>query len=316
MPFPLIAAIGAGSSLLGQGINAFTQASVNRREREWNEHMYDRQRQDALDDWNRLNAYNAPLAQMERFKSAGLNPNLIYGHGATAADASPVRGTDVKSWNPQAPRFDLGKAVTDYQDVSIQSATLDNMRLQADVLKKDSLYRDAQILATLKGAGLTGVRTDQTAWELSKSQGMYPYQLSAAKLNVDKMEAETSRVLASVRSLDAGTKATLAGIPLTKARIANVNADTQFKLSESARRDISVSQDVFRTTSRLLTDALVRTNLGLTANEIQSRIRSSSLQSDLNALELQRQRLGASRTDPWYVRRVEALIQEMEGLFR
>lgn len=35
--------------------------------------------------WNKANAYNAPQAQMERLKAAGLNPNMIYGSGSSAA---------------------------------------------------------------------------------------------------------------------------------------------------------------------------------------------------------------------------------------
>lgn len=38
--------------------------------------------------WNMNNAYNTPKAQMERFKEAGLNPNLIYGQTNTASPIS------------------------------------------------------------------------------------------------------------------------------------------------------------------------------------------------------------------------------------
>lgn len=38
--------------------------------------------------WNMQNAYNTPKAQMERFKEAGLNPNLIYGQTNTATPIS------------------------------------------------------------------------------------------------------------------------------------------------------------------------------------------------------------------------------------
>ena len=38
--------------------------------------------------WNMQNAYNTPKAQMERFKEAGLNPNLIYGQTNTASPIS------------------------------------------------------------------------------------------------------------------------------------------------------------------------------------------------------------------------------------
>jgi len=36
-----------------------------------------------LEMWNRANEYNLPSAQMARLQEAGLNPNLVYGNGAT-----------------------------------------------------------------------------------------------------------------------------------------------------------------------------------------------------------------------------------------
>lgn len=44
-----------------------------------------------LEQWKRQNAYNTPLSQMERFKEAGLNQNLIYGQGTSGnASGSPT----------------------------------------------------------------------------------------------------------------------------------------------------------------------------------------------------------------------------------
>ena len=42
--------------------------------------------------WNRTNDYNSPLKQMERLKAGGLNPNLVYGNGATttANNITPI----------------------------------------------------------------------------------------------------------------------------------------------------------------------------------------------------------------------------------
>lgn len=41
----------------------------------------------SIEQWNRENAYNSPTAQMERLRQAGLNPNLVYGGGATTLSA-------------------------------------------------------------------------------------------------------------------------------------------------------------------------------------------------------------------------------------
>lgn len=41
-----------------------------------------------LEMWNMQNAYNSPEAQMARYTKAGLNPNMIYGSGGSAGNAS------------------------------------------------------------------------------------------------------------------------------------------------------------------------------------------------------------------------------------
>lgn len=42
-----------------------------------------------LEQWNRANEYNSPYSQMQRFKQAGLNPNLIYGQSNEAESSAP-----------------------------------------------------------------------------------------------------------------------------------------------------------------------------------------------------------------------------------
>jgi len=69
----LIGAIGSGLGALGgAAISAFSTGSMNKKTRQWNEHMYWLQREQALNDWARQNEYDNPAAQMERLKAAGV----------------------------------------------------------------------------------------------------------------------------------------------------------------------------------------------------------------------------------------------------
>lgn len=86
--------------------------------------------------WQMQNAYNTPLQQMQRFKEAGLNPNLIY---KQSNEAAPIRSTDFV-----APKIDeglldvLGKSNNiQVQDLNIQSMKLrnENQELQNDLLR-------------------------------------------------------------------------------------------------------------------------------------------------------------------------------------
>ena len=84
-----------------------TQAASNAGTNFTNYQLYKKQRADNREDatttynrqiemWNMNNAYNDPSAQMERLRQAGLNPNLVYGNGATTtASAHIVTGKQI-----------------------------------------------------------------------------------------------------------------------------------------------------------------------------------------------------------------------------
>jgi hypothetical protein len=108
-----------GASILNTGSQVYTNA----KNRQW-----------ALQDWNRQNAFNAPKQQMQRYKEAGLNPNLIYTQQNTAG---PVRSTDAI-----APKLDpdslaiLGKSnKLKLQDLSMQTAAAQLEQTQANIQK-------------------------------------------------------------------------------------------------------------------------------------------------------------------------------------
>lgn len=140
MPFPVAAAVAAGASLLGTGGQVYAQGKMNKKTREWNEMMYGKQRADALSDWNMMNEYNSPAAQMQRFKAAGLNPNLIYGQ---QNEGATVRSTDVKSWNPQAPDIQGGvrNTISAFTDYTLQSEQIKNMEAARKNMETDNLIK-------------------------------------------------------------------------------------------------------------------------------------------------------------------------------
>lgn len=136
-------AIAAGASALGTGGQIYAAGKMNKKTRQWNEKMYGVQRADALADWNMMNTYNSPEAQMQRFKAAGLNPNLIYGQ---QNEGATVRSTDVKSWNPETPNYEgFGRAasagIAAYQDITLQQEQIKNMVAQRENMAADNAIK-------------------------------------------------------------------------------------------------------------------------------------------------------------------------------
>lgn len=89
-------AIGAGVSTVGNLIGGIFQNKANREnaklayqtaidsikmQEQANSRLMDKSNAFNLEMWNKENEYNSPQAQMERYKAAGLNPNLVATQG-------------------------------------------------------------------------------------------------------------------------------------------------------------------------------------------------------------------------------------------
>jgi hypothetical protein len=200
MPGPLvIPAIAAGAQLVGQGINAISQTGINAKTRQWNEQMYNKQRADALADWNMQNEYNSPAAQMERYAKAGLNPHLIYGGGPGNVSA-PVRSTDTKSWSPQAPQFDFGAIA--------QSALFAGVNLkakEAQINNTEQVIKNNQAKEQETNAKTLGIieGTLKTKQQNQRYNEIVDSNLTMQEERLRNMKAQTDQVLTRTEQLRA-----------------------------------------------------------------------------------------------------------------
>lgn len=162
------AIVAAGIQAVSSAANAAATSSMNRKTRKWNEKMYALQRVHALEDWRMQNDYNSPLAQMQRLRDAGLNPNLVYDNGATHS-AAPVRSVNNESWRPQAPHFDgsgIANSLMNYYNIQLQEAQTDNLRTQQTIAIQDAANRVAESILNQKGKGIKN-QQDQLTLEMA-----------------------------------------------------------------------------------------------------------------------------------------------------
>lgn len=83
---------GLGSGLLGGAFSFLDGAN----DFYWNRKNMSYQNDLMISNWMMQNAYNSPFAQMQRFREAGLNPNLIYGQTNMAGSVgTPSAGGSV-----------------------------------------------------------------------------------------------------------------------------------------------------------------------------------------------------------------------------
>lgn len=196
MPGPLlIPLIAAGASIASQAINAGTQSATNQSQLSYSREMYDKQRADALADWNMQNLYNSPKEQMTRFKEAGLNPNLIYGQ---MSNSPVVRTSSPQSYNPTPPQVDLGStanmALGAYYDTQLKTAQIDLVRAQADATMKEALIKavtnerlqkELPYVTQNLEAQLSGTLLKNQA-QVQQNKEMFPQQVAQAKANIQQ----------------------------------------------------------------------------------------------------------------------------------
>lgn len=106
--------------------------------------------------WQAQNAYNEPSAQMERFRKAGLNPNLIYGQSNTAAPIAvpSSRGTppqfnallDAQLKNMQMQNASVAQNIqqSKQQMELARLSTMSNLVYQQAQIAGQRLINDAQ----------------------------------------------------------------------------------------------------------------------------------------------------------------------------
>lgn len=136
-------AITTGVSLLGGliGNNAQkkninrqirAQQEENQKNREYNLMLAQQQNAWNLEQWERENDYNSPEAQMERYRKAGLNPDLMAGGAQNLSASSPMMTAGAPStptdMSMLGQKPTLGQAIQSALRDSMLGAQIDNIK--------------------------------------------------------------------------------------------------------------------------------------------------------------------------------------------
>ena len=210
-------AVEAGGNFLSGIFGGLFNANQAKKNRAFQERMYNQQVQDNINFWKMNNEYNDPSAQLERLRNAGINPNLYYSGGniqnvaSSAPDSASAPSGAQGSMSMGSPfsGFTSGIAQMKMLDQNIKESRsrefLNYVNAQksrsetAETEKRiENLTFDLAFKQDTRDLEIT-LKTAQ--YDLSKSmENMNRQQASLLQKECFKIEAEVNRINALIRN--------------------------------------------------------------------------------------------------------------------
>lgn len=155
----LIAAMGNAAATISPIVGGYIGSASSLRQlkkaNEYNRSMAEYQYDKNLEMWNLQNQYNLPSEQIQRFKDAGLNPNLMYGQG-TNGNASSGPEMEIPNYQAYTGFGDFGfteagaamsNGLNKVADYELKKEQADMVRQNTQNLQTDNEFRQLQITA-------------------------------------------------------------------------------------------------------------------------------------------------------------------------
>lgn len=249
--------------------NRRAQQKQNEQDMQFQRDMYAWTRKDALDDWNRTNAYNHPLQQMQRLDEAGINPNALAGQGFDAT-AGAIRSGDASGSNHPAALTDadmIPNAIQDSMRLAGAQASIDATRQGIELSQTEELLKKAQIAES-------GQRTATSAFQLQQSQELKDSVIEHARLSNEKLRADTE--------------------------FTDIQADIALERNE--REALVSSTNVELTVQHILESKLRQAKVPLEREQLEVMIANAKKEGVLKQLDIDLRKQGVMPSDPIYWR--------------
>lgn len=228
------AIIAGAATAAAAGTNAIAQGKLNRKNRRWQEKMYNKQvadrradveaqaqRQKELAEWAYTN-FDSPAAQRVANAAAGINP-FVEGSSIQPAQVNPgsaqsAQGGDVPGSGPY--QMNPMSALQSGASSIIQNAMLDRQMKNVDA---DIALKDAQRVKTLAEA--QGQTNENSLFEFMKSVAESDALSKRFRVELDKVNAEFAQAFAE------------ADISQRKALLQEIWSRVKNNLAQAARTD-------------------------------------------------------------------------------
>lgn len=240
---PYLFIAGLGPAFAGTAIGAHmgnrqikAQKEINNQNIEEARRVMAMQREWALSDWDRVNAYNHPTQQMQRYLDAGLNPHLIYGNVSNSPAGmvkSPTQGAGRADASGIIAGLDAQKESFGSMFGMAQQAM--NMYFANQRVENETNLTNAQIL-NLRA------QTDKNVLSNKLTQTTFDDLVEKIKLNNSLMWKQGDKLTAETSNLPTDTMAH---------KRYKAETDRILELLEMARKENKLKQSDIDTMERL-----------------------------------------------------------------
>lgn len=185
-------AIQTGGNALDSILNFFLGKKRDERQLKHSKELSAYEFDKNMEAWRIQNAYNAPSQQMQRFREAGLNPNLIYGKG------TPGNATELPKYQAPRPnyRYNLGPMMQGV--LANYNSTLKN-NAEVDLLRKNRDLQDEKILTESVNRGLTAAQTLKADADTKNRRILNSYQADLLKQQLVNSRTKVSEMVSNTQ---------------------------------------------------------------------------------------------------------------------
>lgn len=299
---------GPVGGLVSGVVGGIMQNNANNKNIEFAREQMNTQRQWALQDWDKQNAYNSPAATMQRLKDAGLNPNLVYGNGSAITTASPVRGVEsAKATVQPLPNVvdSMLRGFMAMYDLQNTEAKTDNLKAQIELAKANARLALARTAGTHQQMSWLDERKNFLLENLQqKNRNLHQQEvMNDKRIDYEAREdsRKSTRLVMDAQSLD-----------MEKQRLA----------MDLKRGNMSIAQGgqaILESMQRVIESQARTSNLGVAKMVAEQQLNNLKTTDALNKAktiyEQYKARLtktGSTTSDNWIFRQIENFMDEIQ----
>lgn len=267
-----------GSALLSGITSLFTGSSNRKIAREQNDlqiRLANQKYAKDLEQWNRENEYNSPLAQKQRLLAAGLNPALNNVNAGTASSSVSAALPQLSPLPSQeAPFQDLISDVASILSLTKQNSLIEEQKRGLSI---DNYYKGANYVAELKSKGLDNeakeLQNKLLGFEISKQEERYNYEVQERQTALDLQKSQLTKQNLENSKFNLELSYLPEQLRLT---VASLAADYQIKLNQGEITRHQIAKEILG--NKYLQVQIAQANLDLdTAKKIQHTVISMAV---------------------------------------